>query len=52
VRVYKLKKKIEVTYDEFGHCKKEDGLGRGEEKISVSMRVWKTSRIIRIWKTY
>jgi len=32
----KFKKKIEVTYDEFWHCRKEDGLGRGEGKISVS----------------
>ena len=35
MRVYKLKK-IEVTYDEFGHCRNEDGVGRGEEKITVS----------------
>jgi hypothetical protein len=38
VRVNELKK-IEVTYDEFGHCMKEDGLGRGEEKLSVSREV-------------
>jgi hypothetical protein len=28
-----------MTYDEFGHCRKEDELGRGEEKISVSREV-------------
>jgi len=39
VLVYKLKKIIEVTYDESGHCRKEDGLGRGEGKFSVSHEI-------------